>query len=73
MKQLIEKDYIICGECNLKFDRSSEFKHCSNCFACTACEIYYCPGCDNEIVITPVNSENKNPVFKDKTNSFEEI
>jgi hypothetical protein len=47
----VEKDYIICGNCNRQFDRSSEFKHCSNCFACTGCEIYYCPKCDEEIII----------------------
>jgi hypothetical protein len=54
MDSLIEKDNIICGECGFKFDRSSENKHCSNCFACTGCEIYYCPGCDNEIIIKSV-------------------
>lgn len=41
MASVIEKNYIICGTCNLKFDRTAEFKHCSNCFACTGCEIYY--------------------------------
>jgi len=54
MKTVIENEYIICGRCMLKFERDKQHKHCSNCFACTGCEIYYCPGCDNEIVITPV-------------------
>jgi hypothetical protein len=56
MESIIEKDNIICGLCGLKFERGNEFKYCSNCFACTGCEIYYCPDCDNEIVITPVRS-----------------
>jgi len=54
MESIIEKDFLICGRCRFKFERSKEFKHCSNCFACTGCEIYYCPRCDNEIVIKPV-------------------
>jgi hypothetical protein len=29
-------------------------RFCSNCFVCSGCEIYYCPSCDEEIVITPV-------------------
>jgi len=56
MESVIEKKYITCGSCNLKFERDKEYKHCSNCFACTGCEIYYCPRCDNEIIITPVRS-----------------
>ena len=58
MDSLIEKEHIICGSCNLKFERSREYTYCSNCFACTGCEIYYCPRCDEEIVITPVRSMN---------------
>jgi hypothetical protein len=45
----------------IEFERTKEFTYCSNCFACTGCEIYYCPGCDNEIVITPVRSMGKPP------------
>jgi hypothetical protein len=59
MESSIEKDYIICGSCNQKFERSKEYTSCSNCFVCTGCEIYYCPRCDNEIVITPVMAEAK--------------
>ncbi|HBH82657.1 MAG: hypothetical protein A2X05_00900 [Bacteroidetes bacterium GWE2_41_25] len=58
MKTIIEKDHIICGSCSIKFERMKEYMHCSNCFACTGCEIYYCPQCDNEIVITPVRPMN---------------
>jgi len=56
MTLIIEKEYIICGKCSYKFDRITENKHCSNCIVCTGCEIYYCPGCDEEIVITPIKS-----------------
>lgn len=54
MAPIIDKEYIICGKCNYKFDRIKVNKHCSNCIVCTGCEIYYCPGCDEEIVITPI-------------------
>jgi hypothetical protein len=59
LKTIIEKYNIICGFCGHRFERGSEVKHCSNCFACTGCEIYYCPECDSEIVITPVRSIEK--------------
>lgn len=61
MNSIIENGYIICSSCNLKFERGKEFKHCSNCYVCTACEVYYCPGCDNEIIVTPVKSLIGNP------------
>jgi hypothetical protein len=67
MDSIIEKDYIICGSCNLKFERSKEYKHCSNCFACTGCEVYYCPECDEEIVITPVKPMYSDQIKKIKT------
>ena len=54
MDSVIDKDYIICGSCGLKFERDREFRHCSNCFVCTGCEVYYCMQCDNEIIVTPV-------------------
>jgi len=54
MKTIINKEHITCGSCRYRFERIKENKHCSNCFACTGCEIYYCPRCDFEIVITPV-------------------
>jgi hypothetical protein len=66
MDSIIETDHIICGSCNFKFERTKEYKHCSNCFACTGCEIYYCPQCDEEIVITPVRSVNSGSKFKDE-------
>jgi hypothetical protein len=54
MTSMIEKEYIICGKCNFKFNRIKENKHCSNCIVCTGCEIYYCKKCDEEIVVTPI-------------------
>lgn len=59
MDSIVSKEEITCGICGLIFDRSSEYKQCSNCFACTGCEIYYCPHCDNEIIITPVRRAGK--------------
>jgi len=60
MEPIIENDYITCGTCSLKFERSKELKHCSNCIVCTGCEVYYCPKCDNEIIITPIR-----PIYSD--------
>lgn len=51
---VVESDHIICDRCNYKFERNSENKNCCNCFVCTGCEIYYCPQCDEEIIIKPV-------------------
>jgi hypothetical protein len=53
---VVEKDHIICDKCTYRFERGGMNKHCSNCFACTGCEIYYCPSCDEEIIITPVRT-----------------
>jgi hypothetical protein len=50
----IVNDFIVCGTCGHSFERGSVSKYCSNCFACTGCEIYYCPLCDAEIIIKPV-------------------
>jgi RNA polymerase subunit RPABC4/transcription elongation factor Spt4 len=27
------------------------YRTCSNCFACTGCEIYTCPGCGTELIV----------------------
>lgn len=59
METVINKDDITCGICGLIFERSPDYKTCSNCFACSGCEIYYCPHCDNEIIITPVRKIRK--------------
>jgi hypothetical protein len=67
MGSIIEKDFVTCGLCCLKFERGIKFKHCSNCFACTGCEIYYCPRCDNRIVISPVRPMYYSSKPKDET------
>ncbi|MFN8240655.1 MAG: hypothetical protein U0X39_07880 [Bacteroidales bacterium] len=61
MNNEIHTGSVICGKCRLEIERTSSNKHCSNCFACTGCEIYYCPRCNNEIIVTPVK-----PVSHDK-------
>lgn len=54
----IEEHHIICDKCGLKFERGIKNQHCSNCYACTGCEIYYCPQCDERIVVKPVRKMN---------------
>jgi len=60
MEKTVQDDLIICNRCGLIFSREETGKHCSNCFACTGCEIYYCPSCDFEIVITPKKPSRRN-------------
>jgi hypothetical protein len=64
MGTMVEKEYVICGTCGFRFERSKEYKHCSNCFACTGCEIYYCPRCDEEIVVTPIKKMREDPEIR---------
>ncbi len=42
---------ILCHNCGTSFERDLAYQNCSNCFACTGCEIYICPGCAVEIVV----------------------
>ncbi len=44
---------ILCHECGTSFERDLAYQICSNCFACTGCEIYICPECAIEIVVKP--------------------
>jgi len=54
------KDKLItCGNCGFSFRRGNLDKQCSNCFACTGCEIYLCPNCDNEMVIRPIGDPRR--------------
>lgn len=48
-----EKVYT-CINCNFQFSNLDVPRACSNCFACTGCEIYICPQCSEEVVIKPV-------------------
>lgn len=43
-------DTIICTNCSQEFLKEY-YKVCSNCFACTGCEIYLCPYCGERIAI----------------------
>jgi len=48
-----EKHYT-CEKCGFTFSNLDVPRTCSNCFACTGCEIYICPSCFSEVVINPV-------------------
>lgn len=43
-----------CSECGFEFTNLQVDRTCSNCFACTGCEIYLCPNCSAEVVIKPI-------------------
>ncbi len=46
-----------CEACGFEFSNLDGTRVCSNCFACTGCEIYTCPECGTELVVKP----KKNP------------
>jgi len=43
-----------CEACEFRFTKEDAQRSCSNCFACTGCEIYLCPNCGKEVVIKPI-------------------
>ncbi len=43
-----------CTACGFCFTNLQVPRNCSNCFACTGCEIYICPGCKAEVVVKPI-------------------
>jgi len=45
---------ITCASCGFSFKKGEVDRQCSNCFACTGCEIYLCPSCGEEIVVKPM-------------------
>lgn len=45
---------ISCPRCGFSFHRGEVVKECSNCFACSGCEIYICPECEEEIIVKPM-------------------
>jgi len=51
---------ITCENCAKTYSSESLRKICSNCFLCTGCEIYRCPNCQEEIIITPLDIGNYN-------------
>lgn len=53
-----EKNYS-CKSCGFQFTNLYVSRICSNCFACTGCEIYVCLSCKNEVVIKPMKTIEK--------------
>lgn len=47
-------DKIKCENCGSEFSKDDLQRSCSNCFACTSCEIYICYHCKHEIVVKPI-------------------
>ena len=55
-----QNEMIACTACGFIWSKADQDRECSNCFACTGCEIYLCPGCRKEIVIKPIGE----PAFR---------
>ncbi len=49
---------ILCHNCGTSIERDLAYRDCSNCFACTGCEIYTCPECATELIVKPKRKEN---------------
>ena len=57
---------ILCHNCGTSIERDLAYRNCSNCFACTGCEIYTCPECATELVVKEKRSEyDPNKRFSD--------
>lgn len=54
-----KEKYYRCNSCSYEFSNLDVDRTCSNCFACTGCEIYICPSCNSEVVIKPVKPMGK--------------
>ena len=54
-----KEKFYSCLECGFKFSNLDVLCTCSNCFACTGCEIYLCPSCGSEVVIKPMKPMKK--------------
>jgi predicted Zn-ribbon and HTH transcriptional regulator len=50
---------ISCNYCGYSFQKDDLVRSCSNCFACTGCETYICPKCENEVVVKPIGTPRK--------------
>ncbi len=46
--------YYRCKGCGFEFSNLDASRLCSNCFACSGCEIYRCPACGAEVEVRPV-------------------
>lgn len=47
-------EIVKCSNCGFEAPKDHLSRSCSNCFACTGCEIYVCPKCREEIVVKPM-------------------
>jgi hypothetical protein len=56
---MAEKE-ITCTSCGKRFEDSIYYRQCSNCFACTGCEIYTCPHCGATVEIVPIKAMKLN-------------
>ena len=45
---------ILCDSCGKRHVKEALRRSCSNCFLCAGCEIYKCPNCLEEIIVTPM-------------------
>jgi predicted RNA-binding Zn-ribbon protein involved in translation (DUF1610 family) len=57
-----KENHYSCTGCGFLYSNLDASRVCSNCFACTGCEIYLCPSCGEEVVFKPkkpMNSEDK--------------
>jgi hypothetical protein len=52
--------YYTCPACGFDFSNLDADRECSNCFACTGCEIYYCPSCRKEVEVIPKKAMTRN-------------
>jgi predicted Zn-ribbon and HTH transcriptional regulator len=55
-----KEKYYRCTNCGFEFSNLDVSRVCSNCFACTGCEIYTCPNCEIEVVVKPMK-QNSSP------------
>ncbi len=56
-----KEKFYICTGCGFRFSNLDVQRTCSNCFACTGCEIYLCPSCNSEVVVKPMKNLSKSP------------
>ena len=49
-----KEEIVSCSNCGFQARKGDLDRSCSNCFACTGCEIYICPKCGKEIVVEPI-------------------
>ncbi len=50
---LMDSQTVTCPSCKNSFSKKNLKRNCSNCFACTGCEVYICYHCGERIVIVP--------------------